>query len=468
MKKVAFLLTLQLLLLCNAKAQVFDVDTLQYKGDADRFINFVVMGDGYTATQQEKFILDATAMMNHLFSQPPLVNYVNYFNVFAIKVISADSGAVHPGTASDCSSASPQVPVANPNTYFQCSFDNGVHRAIYPANISGVANVLATNIPNYDQVFLIANTPYYGGAGGAYATTTAHTSSPEINAHELGHSFAYLADEYYAGDAYAEERANMTQITDSDAVAWSNWMSESEIGIHQHCCGGQSASWYRPHNNCKMRYLGKPFCSVCSEAIIETIHYLVGTILEYRPVTLSITSPDSLIDFQLTSLMLPEPNTLQITWKLDGVTVLADVDSIQLNVDSLTAGVHSLTAIVVDTTALLRVHNHSEIHFSEVTWTIHKAVSGIYLTSEENKLSFSLYPNPADNVLNVSIESAKASGGTISIATADGKLVRQEEAVLFRNGKYEKRFWVGDLSSGVYHMVFRVGETVHSEMFFRK
>lgn len=468
MKKVAFLWTLQLMLLLNAKAQVFDVDTLQYKGDADRFINFVVMGDGYTATQQEKFILDATAMMNHLFMQPPLSNYVNYFNVFAIKVISADSGAVHPGTASDCSAASPQVPVANPNTYFQCSFDNGVHRAIYPTNISGVANVLAANIPNYDQVFLIANTPYYGGAGGTYATTTAHTSSPEINAHELGHSFAYLADEYYAGDEYAEERANMTQTTDSNAIAWTNWLGENSIGIYAHCCGGQSASWYRPHNNCKMRNLGKPFCSVCSEAIVETIHYLVSPILEYHPVALSLTSSDSLIDFKLTTLMLPEPNTLHITWKLDGIIVSTNVDSIQLNSDSLAVGTHSLTAIVEDTSALLRVNYHSEIHFSEVTWTIHKAFSGIHLTSEESKLYFSLYPNPAEDVLHVSIESTKNQNGTISIATVEGKLLLQEEAIAFRNGKYEKEFLVGDLPAGVYHMVFRAGETVHTETFLRK
>ena len=100
---------------------------------------------------------------------------------------------------------------------------------------------LAKNFPNYDQVCILANTPYYGGSGGSYATTTLNTASNEIYAHEIGHSFAALSDEYYAGDGYAGERVNMTKETNPLLVKWKNWMNINGIGIYQHCCGGNSA-----------------------------------------------------------------------------------------------------------------------------------------------------------------------------------------------------------------------------------
>src|ERR1035437_1399306 len=214
MKKIITLCFIFLIKLNSVNSQTFQVDTLQYKGDINKYINIVIMGDGYTSSQQNTFITDANNLSSYLLAQTPWVNYANYFNVFAIKVISSQSGAKHPNTSSDCSSASPLVPVSNPTTYFGCTFDSyGIHRLIVPQNTTNIVNVLAANFPNYDQVLIIANTPYYGGSGGAYATSTVNSSSKEIAAHEIGHSFAHLADEYYAGDNFAAEKPNMTQET---------------------------------------------------------------------------------------------------------------------------------------------------------------------------------------------------------------------------------------------------------------
>jgi hypothetical protein len=44
---------------------------------------------------------DATFVSNYLMNKPPYSNYKNYFNVYALKVISQESGVKHPGTASD-------------------------------------------------------------------------------------------------------------------------------------------------------------------------------------------------------------------------------------------------------------------------------------------------------------------------------------------------------------------------------
>ena len=114
MKRVFILILTLMVKLNTAEAQSFKVDTLQFKGDIDKYINIVIMGDGYTSSQQNTFRTDAANLSTYLMGQVPWSNYRNYFNVFAIEVISAETGAKHPGTASDCNSANPQVPVSSP------------------------------------------------------------------------------------------------------------------------------------------------------------------------------------------------------------------------------------------------------------------------------------------------------------------------------------------------------------------
>ena len=76
-------------------AQSFDVDTLRYNGDPSKYINFVLMGDGFTATEQTKFLTEANKITDSLFTIVPWSNYRNYFNVFAIKVLSSSQNFNH-------------------------------------------------------------------------------------------------------------------------------------------------------------------------------------------------------------------------------------------------------------------------------------------------------------------------------------------------------------------------------------
>ena len=66
--------------------------------------------------------------------------------------------------------------------------------------IDGAAGdaILAAALPGvtFNMKVAIGNTTTYGGAGGAWATTTRHPSASEVVVHEVGHSFALLDDEY--------------------------------------------------------------------------------------------------------------------------------------------------------------------------------------------------------------------------------------------------------------------------------
>ena len=393
MKKFFYLMLVQLIMMNTVYTQALQVDSLYYLGDINKFINIVILGDGYTSSQQDRFRADADDLTAYLFTQSPWAEYENYFNVFAIRVISADSGATHPNTASDCNTANPPVPVSDPDTYLKCSFDSyGIHRLVVPQNIANVVSVLADNFPAYDQVFILSNTPYYGGSGGDYATSTLEQNSPEISVHQIGHSFAGLADEYWAGDQYAAEKPNMTQESDPLLVKWKNWVGYQGVGVHQYCCGGNSALWYKPGDNiCKMEALGFPYCSVCKQQIIESIHALADPLVSYEPTMASIISPERYLDFSITELLEPIPNTLKITWNLDAGIIAKNIDSVRLDQDLLTDGPHTLAVTVTDTTSLLRVDNHATLHFSTVSWIITKSAVQTAITSTENKVACSLY-----------------------------------------------------------------------------
>lgn len=458
-------------LLCAATgySQSFTIDTLQYRGPMDKYINIVIVGDGYTAAQQLRFKSNATDFSNYFFAQVPFANYRNYFNVFAIEVISVDSGVTHHHTASDCPSApaSAVVPVVTANTYLGCSFDHGgIHRTVSPTKLSNLSSVLSA-IPQYDLVVILVNSPYYGGSGSSlYATGTMNTASRDICMHEIGHTFSDLQDEYWSG--FGNEAPNMTETHDPATVKWKNWLGYNAIGIYQHCCGGGSSQWYRPHNNCKMQYLSYPYCNVCSEAGIEKIHSLVNPIDHYTPEASTVSSTSRYLDFILSKLVRPIPNTLNITWTLDGTALPGHSDSLKVDQSSLSMGMHTLTAKVVDTTPLIRINNHASIHFSSVTWTINKTTTGIQLAGDDNMGSFYMFPNPANDVLQVTISSRKHQDARIRIYSAAGKLVKQVDGIRFANDNYSGTIAIGNLPAGIYSVLLQLDGTAYTQVLVKR
>ena len=435
--------------------QTFDVEAIKVSGDNDKRINLVFMGDGYTLFELDKFVTDATNFSNSLFSQSPFSEYADYFNVYAIKVPSNDSGTDHPGTATDVTE--PVFSVASKNTYFNTSFDTAnIHRLLYTYSSSIVYNVLADNFPQYDQPIIIVNTSEYGGAGGPYATSSTGNNADEIVIHEIGHSLFDLKDEYYPGDALASEAINMTQETNPAIVGWKNWVGTDGVGIYQHSGSGNATSWYRPHQNCKMRYLGVPFCSVCKEGIIEKIHSLVSPIDSYIPNSATVDNPTLPLDFQL-KLIKPNPNTLESEWTLNGSSFATNVDDISIEETDLVEGANLLTTVVHDNSTFLRVDNHDSFHIYTVNWNINYTSLGIEeVESNTDTFNISLYPNPTENLLNLKFESSKTSNLKVVILTVDGKKVKSVKLNNYEN----KQVRLNHLDTGIYIVNFYNNNTL--------
>ncbi|OEJ99311.1 peptidase M64 [Flavivirga aquatica] len=413
-------------------SQVFEKEPIKISGDDDKRINLIILSDGYQTHELPLFVTDATNFTNDMFSQSPFIEYANYFNVYAIKVPSNESGADHPASATDVTE--PLSPIKNVDTYFNATFDAyGFHRLLFHEIDGNSANntqlkintVLANNFPNYDQTLILVNSNVYGGSGGEFPMSSTGTSANEIAIHELGHSLFNLKDEYYPGDTQAAEAINMTQETNPSLVKWKNWIGTNGIGIYPYGVSGTSASWNRPHQACKMQFLGSPFCSVCKEGIIEKIHNLVSPINDYSPNNdTTINTPTFPLNFQL-DLIKPIPNTLENTWTLNSTNYANNVDDVSILEANLVKGLNTLTVVINDNTPLLRVDNHQTFHLNTITWAINYTTLGIEdIKSSVNDLRITMSPNPTNHIINLKFENTKDFSLKMDIISIEGKKIK--------------------------------------------
>lgn len=358
--------------------QNYQVDTIWLKGSDQSRVVYVFVGDGYTAAETAKYGSDVAQVTADLFNKSPFKEYQDFFNIYRINVPSNQSGADHPGTATDVTEPAHEVKLVD--TEFDCTFDwAGIHRLIVPANSAQVFRVLSINTPEYDQAFVLSNSEHYGGSGGQLATSTNHASASEISIHEIGHSFAGLWDEYWNGSGV--ERANCTQESDTDKVKWKHWLGEFGVGIYPYGTTGPEAEWNRPHQNCEMRYLNREFCPVCREQIIKSIYQLAPPLEKVMPDVndLTLTSEDT---YFTADIIYPIPNTLNISWELNGDTILTDSTSLLLNAGMLQEDFNILNIIVEDQTDFVR-DPVANMTFTN-RWILRKDADNDGFTSDED------------------------------------------------------------------------------------
>jgi hypothetical protein len=116
-----------------------------------------------------------------------------------------------------------------------------------------------------------------------------------------------------------------------------------------------------------MRSLSDPFCEVCSEAIVLGVYGRVSPIDSALPSSPVRLDAGVALTFSIAH-PIPNPNTLQVTWTVDGVAVAGDGDCYTLPSGGLNPGVHEISAHLIDATPLVRLGRESMggIH----TWTV--------------------------------------------------------------------------------------------------
>jgi len=368
-KKLILLITI-LFSLNYSFAQTFKVDTLYLSGPTSNRQNIVFMGDGFQSSQQTIFKNKAIEVKDTILGYNTISIYDSLINVFAIEVISTDTGIIKPIGGSECTYPSGQAGLT-PNTYFKCTFNAfNICRYIEPPTYSStspgslnpaVPNVMAASLPfyinganNFSPV-IICNTKYYGGGEfGATATCTMNILSDNVVVHELGHSLFGLGDEY----VYTVEAWNNTNVSNPTTCRWSYWIPP--CGLFTNPGGG-----YSPLSICEMRALQHRFCNVCAERIATAFGIFLNYIDSYSPTSAStITLTTGQSQTFTAKTLRPHPYSLSITWTLDGQTR----PNGKVYNDSIPAGTHTVVVSVTDTTHLIR--NPSFRHTYTHSWTI--------------------------------------------------------------------------------------------------
>jgi hypothetical protein len=164
-------------------------------GDPHHCVDFVFIGEGYTPSDREKFVQDAGKYTGILFGTEPYGKLKNRFNVRAVLRTSPESATDEPRQA------------VFRKTMLDASFNAlGLDRYLLTQR-NHLMREIAAQVP-YDAIIVLVNSARYGG-GGIYndycITTVDNDRSSFVFLHELGHSFAGLADEYYASEVAYEE-----------------------------------------------------------------------------------------------------------------------------------------------------------------------------------------------------------------------------------------------------------------------
>ena len=161
---------------------------IQKTGDPHDKVDFVFLAEGYTAEDKDKFKKDAERMTDYLFSMEPYKSNQDRFNINAIFRASAERGMDEP------------VQRRYKNTALNASYNSFEEDRYLLVQDSFALHRMAAQVP-YDYIIVLVNTARYGGGKICldYCITSVDNSRSQlVFVQELGHAFAFLADEYRA------------------------------------------------------------------------------------------------------------------------------------------------------------------------------------------------------------------------------------------------------------------------------
>jgi hypothetical protein len=282
-KKFEYTVDVKSYFISDERQIVFPVYDALVSGDPAKKVDIVILPEGYTATEMDKFKSDCDKFAAGLFAVEPYARNRDKFNIRAVLAPSVESGTDIPGDKVWKNT------IMNSSFY---TFDS--ERYLMTYDNKSVRN-LASNAP-YDQIYILVNSSKYGGGAiyNYYSTSVnSNASSAKIFVHEFGHGFAALADEYDDGSTSFNDmyplnlepwEPNITTLVKFESK-WKGMLpantpvptpndngSVIKLGVYEGA-GYVAKGVFRPSPDCLMRtFRGNEFCPVCSDAIQKMIN----------------------------------------------------------------------------------------------------------------------------------------------------------------------------------------------------
>jgi hypothetical protein len=271
-------------MITNELQMTYPVYNTLISGDPADKVDIVILPEGYTTDEMDRFKADCDKFTSGLFTFEPYKHNLDKFNIRAVLAPSAESGTDIPGNRIWKNT------ILNSSFY---TFDS--ERYLMTPDNKSVRN-LAANAP-YDQIYILVNTKKYGGGAiyNFYSTSVnSNASAAKIFVHEFGHGFAALADEYDDGSTSFNDmyplnlepwEPNITTLVNFGSK-WKSMLpantpiptplenrSPLQLGVYQGA-GYVNKGIYRSTPDCLMRtFDGDSFCPVCTTAIQKMIDY---------------------------------------------------------------------------------------------------------------------------------------------------------------------------------------------------
>jgi hypothetical protein len=197
-------------------------------GDPHKKVDVVILADGYSSEESNKFKQDVKKVVEVFFEQEPYKSRSSDFNIYAVLKSSIDSGIDEPRAR------------IYKQTSLSTTFNSmGSERYVLTEDNKAMRDI-AAHVP-YDAIYIMVNHHRYGG-GGIYNLFCTFTLDPQwmkyLFTHEFGHSFTGLADEYYSSPiAYADfypkgvepREPNITALLDPANIKWKSLLSEGVL-----------------------------------------------------------------------------------------------------------------------------------------------------------------------------------------------------------------------------------------------
>lgn len=279
----------------------FPVHVIHKAGnDKENFV-IVIMGDGYTAEEQDKFLRDAAEKARGMLTWSPYKEYSDRINIYAVQAVSNESGISEYGGKSV-------------DTYFHVAAHGKA--LVFPSGGADKAKTLREELEesyldagaNVGTIHVLCNSE--GSFGASHNSLFSFSANSEDNqngtvmAHEIAHSIGRLGDEY---ERYTNN-PNTSDTTNPETIKWAKMLGFRGIGVTQ--AGTETA--FAPSRECMMRWLGQPFCEVCK---MELARNLNNPDYVSRPAAIYVADPEISIPHSKTGTLDRDSEKYRISEK---------------------------------------------------------------------------------------------------------------------------------------------------------
>ncbi len=197
---------------------------VQKNGDPHDKVDLVFLAEGYKAEDQDKFKADVRRFSDYLFTVEPYRSLKDRFNIYGVFRPSPERAMDEPRQR------------AYKKTLLSASFNAFDLDRYMLIEENHRMHELAAQVPS-DAIVVLVNSRRYGGGSICFdycVSTVDNPRSLQVFIHELGHSFAGLADEYYASEVAYNEfypkgieplEPNITALLDPANIKWKELLS---------------------------------------------------------------------------------------------------------------------------------------------------------------------------------------------------------------------------------------------------